>query len=227
METPAQGREALGFSFAREQVDDRLQLRALHRPTYGAIAADWLDAGMRSRIQGGKRQPLARALALHKQADIHILDATAGLGRDGYTLAALGARVTLCERHADIHALLLDALRRAHEMQPAIAARIELIHADALATLRCGQHWDAVYLDPMYPDDTRTALPQKEMQIFRDLTGGDADADALLPAALASARKRVVVKRPLKAPVLAGMQPTLQAKGTQARFDIYLKAPGA
>ncbi len=80
-----------------------------------------------------------------------------------------------------------------------------------------------IYLDPMYPDDGKRALPSKEMQILRDLTGGDADADALLDAARQSPVSRVVVKRPAKAPWLAGSKPTLSMEGTQARFDIYLR----
>ena len=36
---------------------------------------------------------------------------------------------------------------------------------------------------------------EKEMRVFQSLVGPDLDADALLPAALAMADKRVVVKR--------------------------------
>ena len=83
--------------------------------------------------------------------------------------------------------------------------------------------FDVVHLDPMYPDDGKAALPSKEMQILRDLTGGDADADALLAPARLAAKHRVVVKRPSKAPPLAGVEPSLRFEGTQLRFDVYLK----
>lgn len=218
----AQSREALGFSFALEEIDGCLHLRALHRPGFSAICADWLSAGMRSRIQAGRRQLLARAAGLHKTPALHILDGTAGLGRDGFTLAALGARVTLVERHPHIIALLQDAYRRVLIALPEAAQRVEILHADTLNQLLSGRRWDVVYLDPMYPKTGKAALPQKEMQLFRDLTGSDADAGALLGPALASASKRVVIKRPLKAPWLAGQKPSLEMKGTQARFDVYL-----
>lgn len=216
-------REAQGFSFALEEIEGRLQLRALHRPDYGAIAADWLSAETRRRIAGGRKQLLARAVGLNKIPDLTVLDATAGLGRDGYTLAALGATVTMAERHPQIAALLQDAHRRAllDEQAQHIAQRIALTGFDAAQAFAAG-HWDVVYLDPMYPHTGKTALPQKEMQIFRDLTAGDLDADALLEPALACARKRVVVKRPAKAPWLASRKPMLEMKGTQARYDIYL-----
>lgn len=226
MQDTTLGGDARGFSFVLEHADGRLQLRALHRPDYGAIAADWSSAEMRRRIAGGRRQLLARALGLAKRPDLRILDATAGLGRDGYTLAALGARVTLLERHPQIAALLADAHARAlADPQLADAAgRIELVHGDARSYM-AGRHWDSIYLDPMYPHTGKTALPQKEMQIFRDLTTGDPDAAELLDAALASARLRVVVKRPLRAPPLGGRAPDLDYRGTQARFDVYLSAP--
>lgn len=194
-----------------------LQLRALHRPDYGPIRADWQDAGMQSRIRAGKKQLLARACALGKKAGLSILDATAGLGRDGYTLAALGAEVTLAERHPHIVALLRDAAARAK-------SPIEIIGSDAKTLLGSGRRWDVVYLDPMYPHEGKSALPQKEMQIFRDLTGGDPDADALLAPALTCAQLRVAVKRPRHAPPLAGRAPSLQMQSNQARFDIYLCA---
>ena len=107
------GSDARGFSFALEENDGRLELRALHRPDYGSIHADWSSADVRRRISAGKKQLLARAIGLHKHPAPRVLDATAGLGRDGFTLAALGAGVTLLERHPQTAALLRDAHRRA------------------------------------------------------------------------------------------------------------------
>ena len=180
------------------------------------------------RIAAGGRQPLARAVGLRRQPAPTVLDATAGLGRDGYTLAALGARVTLVERNEIVARLLRDAHRQALESAGAVAGRIEIVCADA-AELMANAHeraWDVIYLDPMYPDAGKVALPSKEMQILRDLTGGDADADRLLAPARACARRRVVIKRPLKAPWLAGVEPSASIRSTQIRFDIHL-APAA
>lgn len=223
---PALSGNAQGFSFVLEREAGRLQLRASHRPEYGAIYADWGSAELRRRIAAGRRQLLGRAAGLPRRPDPELLDATAGLGRDGFTLAALGAQVTMVERHPQIAALLEDARIRALDdaRLHAAAARVQVIQADALTVLASGR-WDVIYLDPMYPHSAKSALPQKEMQIFRELTGGDPDADALLAAALTAARQRVVVKRPLRAPPLGGTPPALQMSGTQARFDVYLIAP--
>jgi 16S rRNA (guanine1516-N2)-methyltransferase len=214
-----------GFRFALEQHEGRLQLRALHRSAYGGICADWGSAELRRRIAGGRRQPLARALGLHKNAGLAVLDANAGLGRDGFVLAALGATVTLVERNPTVLELLGDAHRRALAdpiLRPA-AERIELVGAEAAALMAGERRWDCVYLDPMYPDDGKTALPSKELQILRDLTGGDADAGGLLAPARACARRRVAVKRPPKARWLAGIEPDLSLRSSLLRFDVYLR----
>lgn len=222
-QTPDQ--TARGFSFVLRQNAGRLELAALHHPGYGAIAADWTTPELRRRVAAGRRQLLGRATGLHKQRNLRVLDATAGLGRDGYTLAALGARVTLAERHPRIAALLADAYKRAlaDPGTAEAAARITLAAADARELL--AQKWDVVYLDPMYPGTGKTALAKKQMQLLRELTGGDADADALLELARQSVNLRVAVKRPLKAPWLGDTQPAFSLAGSQARFDVYLPLP--
>jgi 16S rRNA (guanine1516-N2)-methyltransferase len=218
--------EPRGFSFVLERSADGLQLRAEHHPEYGAIRADWTAPDVLRRIQSGRRQLLPRAIGLHKQADLTVFDATAGLGRDGFTLAALGATVTLAERQPYFIELLADARERAlaNSRWQAAAARTELWPGDALTALDGQRHWDVIHLDPMYPHRGKQALPQKEMQILRELTAGDPDADALLDPALRCARRRVVVKRPSHAPHLAGRAPSFQLDGTQARYDVYLVA---
>lgn len=220
------GSDARGFSFELVQHDGELQLVAHHHPEFSPLQLDWTGAAMRRRIAGGRRQLLARAIGLHKTPGLTVLDATAGLGRDAFTLAALGAQVTLVERQRLLVALLRDALTRvgAEPASVDIAERMELIEADALDLLRGDRRWDVVHLDPMYPHRGKDALPQKEMQILRELSGGDADAGHLLEPALAVCRRRVVVKRPLHAPFLGERAPAFQLKGTQARYDVYIAA---
>jgi 16S rRNA (guanine1516-N2)-methyltransferase len=208
--------------FELRRAGGRLELLARHHPGYGPVYADWTSTEMRRRIRGGKRQLLARAVGLHRERNLSVLDATAGLGRDAFTLAALGAHVTMVERNASVASLLTDARERALQ-DPATAdaaARTGIVCADARKLMGPPASYDVVYLDPMYPGRGKTALAGKEMQLLRELTGGDPDAGELLAAA--NARKRVVVKRPLAAPPLAGREPSLALRGTQARFDIYL-----
>lgn len=214
----------LSAAFELLRIDGRLHLTARHHPRFKPLAANWADTALQRRIQDGRKALLPRAIGLHKQHDLRVLDATAGLGRDGYVLAALGARVTLAERQSLFAELLEDALDHARA-DPGLAdcaARIELIRGDAFALLDGTRRWDVIHLDPMYPHDRRRALPGKEMQLLRELTGGDADADALLQPARRCANLRVIVKRPLHAPFLAGQTPSHQLSGKQARYDVYL-----
>lgn len=217
------GPTAQGFSFALEEFEGRVQLRALHRPDYGPIYADWLSQEMKRRIAGGRNQLVTRAVGMRKSTDLKILDCTAGLGRDSFTLAALGAHVTMAERHPQIFALLEDAKKRVEHSGQYTAAikRVELLNCDATDVIN-REPWDVIYLDPMYEHQGRTALPQKAMQIFHDLTVGSLDAAPLLVAARNSNSKRVAVKRAAKAEFLGNIKPDLELMGSQARFDIYL-----
>lgn len=217
-----------------------LALRSPAHLGYGAVRPGWDSADIRRRVAAGRRQPLARALGLHKaskadnasetnadQGPLQILDATAGLGRDAWVVAALGARVTLLERSAPVAAMLRDALEHARgdaAMQNT-ANRLTVHHGDACSWL--GAHtrsaWDAIYLDPMYPEDGKRALPTKAMQFLRELTGGDADADALLALARRHTR-RVAVKRPRHAGPLANCRPDASIAASRIRFDLYFNA---
>ena len=65
--------------------------------------------GYRFRSGASRRDPLARAAGFARGSVPTIVDATAGLGRDAFLLATLGAQVTLLERSAEVHDLLRDA----------------------------------------------------------------------------------------------------------------------
>lgn len=183
-------------------------------------------AGYRLEHGGGNGQLIARAVGLKKSRHpLHILDATAGLGQDGFVLAGLGCQVTLMERSPVIHALLADGLARAqlNTVAAPVAARMSLLAADSADWLTRAEPAiaDVIYLDPMFPLRDKAALAKKEMQVFRLVVGDDADSSELLSVALEKARYRVVVKRPRKAPKIAGRPPTTQVAGKSSRYDIY------
>ncbi|EWG98286.1 16S rRNA methyltransferase [Halomonas sp. BC04] len=186
-------------------------------------------AAHRRRFGGGRGQLIARACGLSGGITPTVVDATAGLGRDAFVLASLGARVLMIERVAVIHALLEDALVRARsDAETAeIAQRLTLAHGDAsryLAELVAdsGMLPQVVHLDPMFPHREKSALVKKEMRLFRLLAGDDDDAPRLLEAALDVATHRVVVKRPRKAPPIAGPAPRHVIEGKTSRYDLYV-----
>ena len=195
----------------------------------GPVRAEFVTgaAGHRYRFGGGKGQLVAKAVGIKAGVYPHVLDLTAGLGRDGFVLASLGCRVTLVERSLPVFLLLEDGLQGARQMAQELElqnalGRIELIAMDGLSYLSgLPTSPDVVYLDPMFPERHKSAEVKKEMRAFHQLVGKDDDADSLLVAALDRARYRVVVKRPRKAPLLAGREPSHQLSGKTTRFDVY------
>lgn len=186
-------------------------------------------AAHRRRFGGGRGQLVARACGLGKGVTPSVVDATAGLGRDAFVLAGLGANVLLVERVAAIMALLEDGVARALADPQAgeIAARMQLAHGDASRDLDAlvagsGVAPQVIHLDPMFPHRDKSALVKKEMRLFRLLAGDDADAPRLLEAALDVASHRVVVKRPRKAPPIEGPPPRHVVEGKTSRYDLYV-----
>ncbi|MBC7905381.1 MAG: class I SAM-dependent methyltransferase [Rhodospirillaceae bacterium] len=182
--------------------------------------------GHRFRSSGGHSQALHKAVGFSHGNIPTIIDATAGLGRDAFLLATMGAQVTLLERSPEVYALLRDGLERASAAGPdyaAIVARMTLIHGDAKVLLP-GMQTDVVVVDPMHPPRKNSALVKKEMRVLRQLVGPDLDAFELMQAALACARKRVVLKWPLRADPLPGLpKPSHQIIGKTTRYDVFMR----
>ena len=209
--------------------DDRglcLQLTGKGAP--GPVRAEFVTGkmGYRREHGGGAGQLVAKAVGLQKtRQPLQVLDATAGLGQDAFVLAGLRCEVTLYERNPVIHALLADGLARA-ALNPdcaPVVARMHLQPGNAIDRLAGSDSdvADVIYLDPMFPHRDKSARVKKEMEVFRQVVGDDDDAGELLAAALRSARYRVVVKRPRKAPAVSGPEPATRVEGKSSRYDIY------
>lgn len=222
-----------GASHVLRWQDDHLELAPLQEQ--GVVWVDWVGgaAAHRRKFGGGRGQPVAKAVGVKGDPLPHVLDATAGQGRDAFVLASLGCTLTLLERSPVAYLLLKDGLARAAASAEtaAIAARMTLIHADARqwlneaaarSTAPESRPFDVVFLDPMFPEPGKRAKSKKEMAAFQDIIGGDEDADALLAPARQLAGKRIVVKRPRHAPHLAGVKPDFVYEGESTRFDAYL-----
>ena len=170
-----------------------------------------------ARIKPGalQRELLVKAARVKGVERPRAVDATAGLGEDSLLLAAAGFEVTLCEADPVIAALLEDALARAaaHEVLGPVVARMHL------AALR--ESPDVVYLDPMFPGRTKSAKVKKKFQLIHGLEcpTDPMDEEALLRAALAARPRKVVIKRPVKGPYLAGAKPSHSIAGKAVRYD--------
>ena len=206
-----------------------LQLQELGPDAAGPVRVDFVEGALAHRRQqgGGNGQMIAKAVGVQPGIRPIILDATAGLGRDAFVLAGLGCQLSLIERQPIIAALLADGLQRGRldpEIEP-IMQRMRLLQGNAIALMHAWQDEapQVIYLDPMFPERTKTSLVKKEMRVFRPLVGDDDDAPELLAAALELASHRVVIKRPRKAPSIPGQLPGYVIEGKSSRFDIYPK----
>jgi 16S rRNA (guanine1516-N2)-methyltransferase len=200
-------------------VGERLELREANSQT-GPVYVDFETLAKRSRQS---KDLIAKAVGVKGSYRPTVIDATAGLGQDAFTLASYGCKVLMLERSPVIAALLEDGLERAKGLET--VSRLSLRVGDAKRLLLglekpAPMKPDVIYLDPMYPDLGKSAAKRKEMRLFRDLVGDDTDIDELFEIAAKAASKRVVIKRPLKAPKFA--KPNTSFAGRTVRFDIYV-----
>lgn len=205
-----------------------LELIKLDEPKLGGICVDFVDGAVahRRKFGGGRGQDIAKAIGLKHGFTPHVLDATAGLGRDAFVLASLGCKVTLMERMPVVAALLDDGLNRAalnSDIGDLVSQKMSLIHASSIEKMTLAEQPDVIYLDPMYPHREKSAAVKKEMRVFQSLVGEDLDADSLLAPALDLAKYRIVVKRPSYAPPLNNKKPSTSIKMKKNRFDVYVK----
>ena len=174
------------------------------------------------------RELLVRAARVRGVEAPTAVDATAGLGEDSLLLAAAGFTVTMFEKDPVIAALLRDALERAAanpELAP-VAACMTLVEGDSVAGLRdLGFSPDVVFLDPMFPERTKSAAVKKKFQLLHHLERPCDNEAELLGAALTAHPRKVVIKRPPKGPLLAGTKPSYQVVGKAVRYDVIVPPP--
>ena len=198
-------------------------------PMGRALRCDFVGGAVQHRLRfgGGRGQDLPKAAGFKPGINPHIIDATAGLGRDAFLLASLGATVTMIERSTDMHALLLDGMARALDaggVTAEIISRMTLIHDDAIQLLPSLSP-EIVLVDPMHPPRNKSALVKAEMRQIRAIVGIDDDQTHLMQIALAHASRRVVLKWPAKAAPMADIPPAShQIIGKSVRYDVFMRS---
>lgn len=181
--------------------------------------------GMLRRVTEGRllHEMLVKATKTDIENPIAI-DATAGMGEDAFLIAANGYDVTLHEQNPVIALLLKDAIRRA-KRQPAlkdIVNRMHVVEGDSVDILSNRlDPVDLVYLDPMFPGRQKSGLIGKKLQLIQKMEAPCSAEDALFDAAIKAGPTKIIVKRPLKAPFLAGRKPNYSLDGKAIRYDCY------
>ena len=179
----------------------------------------------RLRFGGGRGQDIAKAMGFRNGNTPTIIDATAGLGRDSFLLASLGAQVTMIERSEKMHMLLEQGMERAFNeggQFREIIERMTLLKGDAkdiIPTLTA----EAILIDPMHPERKNSALVKQDLRQVRDIVGSDEDAADLVRLTIMHAQKRVVLKWPAKADPIEGVQKcSHQILGKTTRYDVFM-----
>ena len=191
----------------------------------GTVQVDFTTGAWIRRLKRVGTERLVKAMGKKSRKVTRIVDATGGLGRDSFLLAAAGFQLQVFERNPVLAALLADGLNRASKtaVSEKICRRIRFSPGDAIDFLAPGEAVaEIIYLDPMFPGTTSTAKVKKDLQMIQHVTDEDADIDPLFACALQAAGERVVVKRPKKGPWLSDRRPDYSLAGTTIRFDVYL-----
>ena len=81
---------------------------------------------------------------------------------------------------------------------------------------------DLVLLDPMFPERQKSALVKKKFQLIHRLESPCMEEETLLNAAIAAGPRKILIKRPLKGPWLAGRKPGYSISGKAVRYDCIL-----
>jgi 16S rRNA (guanine1516-N2)-methyltransferase len=185
-----------------------------------------------------------------------VYDLTAGFGQDALLIALAGAnRVQMVERNPVVATLLEDALRRLELISKQtvdVTARTAAITLSNRLSFECGDGTrvmeslirqsnptvlpEIIYLDPMFAARRKIAAVKKNMQNLhgpleahevRDETR-QLQEEALLRLAYDAGKTRVVVKRPVNAPLLGcpereQLRPSYQISNTINRWDVFVK----
>ena len=171
---------------------------------------------------------LVRAVRIKgHEGPLNVIDATAGMGEDSLLLAAAGFNVIMYEYDTVIAALLEDTLKRA-EFQTElseIVKRMTLIAGDSIEAMKLlKESPDVILLDPMFPKRQKSGLIKKKFQLLQQLEKPCDNESELLNAAIMAKPKKIVIKRPLKGPYLAGRKPDYSYNGKAIRYDCIVFA---
>ena len=163
--------------------------------------------------------------ALRKEKKEHptAIDSTAGLGEDSLLLAAAGFSVTLCEHNPIIAALLKDTLARARaipELEP-VVSRMTVYEGSSLTCFASlSTPPDVILLDPMFPERKKKSKVKEKLQLIQKLESPCTEETELLNAAIATRAPKIIIKRPVKGPWLAGKKPSYTVEGKVIRYDV-------
>ena len=194
-----------------------LRCRAIaKKPLYlDFVAGPWVR-----RAAQLQTEPVLQAIGYKPGVHCTVWDATAGLGRESFLFAVAGLSVVSIERHPVLCALLENGLAR---LQAAGVIYDWTVWGGDCTQWMMKPRPDIIYLDPMFPLRTKSAVVKKEMQFVQQLVTlqDGSEETTLLQWALSVALRRVVVKRPLNADPIGRIKPSGYYQRGVYRWDVY------
>ena len=221
------GKDLSNFDFFLEVSSEGLILR--HFDSKLKFSINFSDNSIKHRLLSKRSELLGRAIGLKNDDFKHVVDGTAGFGKDSFILANLGCFVTLCERDFVIAKMLEHAIESAkHNSEQLLAesgSRMSLVRNDVRSiSHEILDHADVIYLDPMFPHKKNNALSKKEIELLKSLQPPavlDFEHEDLLEWALDQKVGRVVFKRPIRSKPVGKRSPSHQLLGKIIRYDVY------
>ena len=202
---------------------DGLWFNPPSQSSFKPYAFSFLQKNLQRRAQQlGQKTPLIKALGKAKDSQT-IIDTTAGLGRDAFLLANRNVKLTLLDQNP----LLIAGLRYAdwewRGLAPGDNPNWLCYFGDSCQLLPQLPQADIIYIDPMFPENTKSALVKKEAQLLQQLNQGSQDEHNLLKYAILKGERRIVVKRPRSGPYIQHHYiPDYQVFSKTHRYDVYL-----
>lgn len=189
------------------------------------LKVDFTEGKNLYRARKAHSELVVRAVKVRKRLPARVVDATGGLGKDAFLLAAAGCTVDVFERNPIMAVLLLDGLRRASydHATADICARIILHPVDMVSHIN--ETTDApevIYLDPMFPARTKRAKVKLDLSLLQCIAQGQEGEQELFAAAWNAGPRKIVVKRPVHGSWLCNVQPSATLQGKAVRFDMYI-----
>ena len=189
------------------------------------VAIRFDSPAMLHRRHGGQNELLGKAVGVKRDRHPTVFDATGGLGRDAFVLADLGCRVTLYEQTPALAWLLRDAISCAQVSRyegVRDAAERMTVHVGNSEAQSLGAA-TVIYMDPMFPERKKAAAVKKEAMMLQHLSAANDGGESLMNWAWQQAVDRIVVKRPVKAPVLGERKVSFALSGKSVRFDVFVR----
>lgn len=159
---------------------------------------------------------------IFKKKGASILDCTAGLGRDGFTLASNGFNVTMIEKNPIIVLLLKNGLQRFIQ-KTKNQNKLSLLYGDSYDYLNLynGQ-FDYIYIDFMFNKIKRKSLSSKNDETLKLLADDEENRFRLLEIARKKCKFKVIVKGSKNLSSIPNLNPNYSIKTKLLRYDIFL-----